>query len=130
PHAAPPKKLSDYLGLLRDPMSWVFCLYYFLTFGGLVAMVGFLPTFLTQVFGLERADAGFRAAGFAALATVLRPVGGTWADRIGGAKILLGVFPATAVLAGLMAVAVMAEDPNLAMVLFTIRALGIAAAIV
>jgi NNP family nitrate/nitrite transporter-like MFS transporter len=127
PVHGPAKTLSDFVVLLKDRMVWVFCLYYFLTFGGLVAMAGFLPTFLTQVFGLEPTDAGFRAAGFAALATVMRPLGGAWADHIGGQKILIGVFPATAALAVLMAVAVGADDPS--MVLFTIGALGMAAAI-
>ena len=43
-------------------------------------------------FGLAPADAGFRAAGFVVLATLMRPVGGWLADRIGGAQVLSWVF--------------------------------------
>jgi NNP family nitrate/nitrite transporter-like MFS transporter len=102
-------------------MSWVLSLYYFLTFGGFVAMSIYLPTFLTDMFGLTPQDAGFRTAGFVVLATAMRPFGGWLADRVGGRKILLWVFPATAVMAIFMACPLMST--------FTIGALGMAAAI-
>jgi NNP family nitrate/nitrite transporter-like MFS transporter len=96
-------------------------LYYFLTFGGFVAMALSLPVLLTEVFKLTKVDAGFRTAGFIVLATALRPVGGVLADRVGGTRILAFVFPATAVF-GLCMTSSM-------MVPFTIGALGMAAAI-
>lgn len=122
-----PVKRPQLLPLLREPKVWLLSLYYFLTFGGLVAMAVYLPTLLTDgtLFRLERLDAGFRAAGFAAVATLLRPVGGSLADRIGGQKVLLRVFPATCVLALVMALAVELES----LFLFSIGALGMAAAI-
>jgi NNP family nitrate/nitrite transporter-like MFS transporter len=118
-----------FLPLLRQGRVWVLSLYYFLTFGGLVAMAVFLPVLLTDQFhfGLSKPDAGFRTAGFVALATVLRPVGGVLADRVGGARVLFWVFPATAVLALIMAGAFVPATPDL--VLFSIGALGMAAAI-
>ena len=73
---------------LNDKRSWVLSLYYFLTFGGFVAMAVYLPTLLTEVFRLTPQDAGFRTAGFVVLATLLRPVGGVLADKIGGRAIL------------------------------------------
>src|SRR5439155_25665320 len=96
-------------------------LYYFLTFGGLVAMAVYLPTLLTDMFQLTPQDAGMRTAGFVLVATAMRPLGGSLADRIGGRAILLGIFPWTAAMALLMAV------PQ--MVPFTVGALGMAAAI-
>ena len=75
---------------LNDKRSWVLSLYYFLTFGGFVAMAVYLPTLLTEVFKLTPQDAGFRTAGFVVLATVLRPVGGMLADKIGGRNIFSG----------------------------------------
>jgi len=121
PLKGPPKSLSDMLRPLRDSMSWVLSLYYFLTFGGFVAMAIYLPTFLTDMFGLTPQDAGFRTAGFVVLATVMRPVGGWLADRIGGRTILLWVFPITAAMAIFMACPLIST--------FTIGALGMAAAI-
>ncbi len=121
PRRGPAQTLVDFVRPLRQPMSWVLSLYYFLTFGGFVAMAIYLPIFLTGTFGLSRPDAGFRTAGFVVLATLMRPVGGLLADRIGGHTILLGVFPATAVMAVFLACPLMWT--------FTLGALGMATAI-
>ncbi|HSB10535.1 MAG TPA: MFS transporter [Blastocatellia bacterium] len=121
PRRGPTRSLGDMLRPLRDSMSWVLSLYYFLTFGGFVAMAIYLPTFLTELFGLTPQDAGLRTAGFVVLATAMRPVGGWLADRIGGRTILLWVFPITAAMAIFMACPLMST--------FTIGALGMAAGI-
>jgi NNP family nitrate/nitrite transporter-like MFS transporter len=121
PRSGPPKRLADFTRPLRQPMSWVLSLYYFLTFGGFVAMAIYLPIMLTETFGLTPQDAGLRTAGFVLLATAMRPVGGLLADRVGGRAILLGVFPVTAVMAIFMACPLM--------ITFTVGALGMAAAI-
>ncbi len=122
--AAPKPRLTP---LLREDKTWVLSLFYFLTFGGLVAMAVYLPSLLTdtELFGLQPLDAGFRTAGFVALATVMRPVGGSLGDRVGGQKILMFVFPAVIALALCMALAVSVSN----MFLFTVGALGMAAAI-
>jgi MFS transporter, NNP family, nitrate/nitrite transporter len=78
--------------LRRAPKAWLLGAFYFLTFGGFVAFSIYLPTLLRAEFGLAPADAGLRAAGFVVLATVMRPVGGWLADRIGGAQVLSWVF--------------------------------------
>jgi NNP family nitrate/nitrite transporter-like MFS transporter len=117
----PAKSLADFSLPLRQPMSWILSLFYFLTFGGFVAMAIYLPIFLTQTFELTPRDAGFRTAGFVVLATAMRPVGGWLADRIGGKRILMCVFPTTAVMAIFMACPLMST--------FTVGALGMAAAI-
>jgi NNP family nitrate/nitrite transporter-like MFS transporter len=121
PRKAPPKSFADMLKPLRDKMSWVLSLFYFLTFGGFVAMSIYLPTFLTEMFKLTPQDAGMRTAGFVLLATAMRPVGGILADKIGGRTILLSVFPFTALMALFLACPYMST--------FTIGALGMAAAI-
>jgi NNP family nitrate/nitrite transporter-like MFS transporter len=106
---------------LNDNRSWILSLYYFLTFGGFVAMAVYLPTLLTEVFKLTPQDAGFRTAGFVVLATLMRPVGGVLADKVGGRAILRWIFPATALMAVFLACPMMST--------FTIGALGMAAAI-
>lgn len=121
PRPGAPKTLREVLTPLSDRMSWVLSLYYFLTFGGFVAMSIYLPIFLTEMFGLTPRDAGLRTAGFVVLATALRPVGGALADRIGGRTILLWVFPLTALMAVFLACPTMPT--------FTVGALGMAAAI-
>ncbi|MFL6291317.1 MAG: MFS transporter [Thermoanaerobaculia bacterium] len=105
--------------VLRQPLAWVLSLFYFLTFGGFVAFAIYLPTLLRDEFGLKPADAGFRTAGFVVLATLLRPVGGWLADRIGGARVLSGVF------LGVLPFALLLTWP--AMLPFSVGALGCAA---
>ncbi len=78
--------------LKREPTAWLLGAFYFLTFGGFVAFSIYLPTLLRTQFDLAPTDAGFRAAGFVVLATLMRPVGGWLADRIGGAQVLSWVF--------------------------------------
>lgn len=117
-----PKTLSENLRFLRQSrLAWVLSLFYFLTFGGFVAFSIYLPSLLKDLFALSPTDAGARTAGFVLLATVMRPVGGILADRWGGARVLVGVFIAVAVLGSLMGCPFMPT--------FTIGALGAAAAL-
>ena len=121
PRKGPVKSFSDTVRPLKDGRSWVLSLYYFQTFGGFVAMGVYLPIFLTEMFKLTPQDAGLRTAGFVVLATTMRPVGGTLADKVGGRTILKWVFPFTALMAVFLACPMMTT--------FTIGALGMAAAI-
>lgn len=121
PSVAPRRTLRQIAAPLRKANAWMLAAFYFLTFGGFVAMSIYLPTFLTEMFALSDEDAGRRTAGFIVLATLMRPVGGVLADRVGGRRLLLIVFPATAVMALLLACPLMST--------FTIGALGMAAAI-
>lgn len=118
---APAPTLAQMLAPARDPQALRLSLYYFLTFGGFVAMAGYLPIFLTEWFDLSAGDAGMRTAGFIMTATALRPVGGWLADKIGGLEVLRGVFPMVAVCALLMSL------PHL--LPFTLGALMMAAGI-
>ena len=119
PHAVRPAGFGAMVSLLRRaPVAWVLGACYFLTFGGFVAFSIYLPTLLRAQFGLTPADAGFRAAGFVVLATMMRPVGGWLADRIGGAQVLSWVFSGVAIFALLL------MWPS--MVPFTVGALGCA----
>lgn len=116
-----PKPLRQMMQPLLDRRSWKLSVYYFLTFGGFVAMAVYLPIFLTEIFRLTPKDAGFRTAGFIVLATAMRPLGGWLADRYSGRAILSLVFPGVAVMAAFL------TFPS--MVPFTIGALGMAALI-
>ena len=71
-----------------SPRAWALTLFYFLAFGGFVAMFLYLPKLLTGVHDLSKTDAGARAAGFALLAVIARPAGGWLADRIGAERVL------------------------------------------
>jgi MFS transporter, NNP family, nitrate/nitrite transporter len=82
-----------YMEVLRSGWDlYRLSLFYFVTFGGFVAMAIFLPKLLTDWFDYSLADAGLRAAGFTVFATAARPVGGWLADRVGARAILVAVF--------------------------------------
>jgi NNP family nitrate/nitrite transporter-like MFS transporter len=117
-----PRSLTEMLEpLKRSKTAWVLSLFYFLTFGGFVALALYMPTLLREIFQLSPADAGARTAGFVVVATAMRPVGGVLADKLGGAKVLLFVFAAITLLAPLLSFT--------SIVPFTIGALGCAAAL-
>lgn len=119
---ARPRSLAEMLApLKRSKIAWVLALFYFLTFGGFVALALYMPTFLREIFNLTPTDAGARTAGFVVLATIMRPIGGVVSDKIGGAKVLLLVFVAIALFSLLLSVTTI--------VVFTIGALGCAAAL-
>ncbi len=121
PRRTAAKSFAEIIRPLNDHRSWELSLFYFLTFGGFVAMAIYLPIFLTEMFRLTPQDAGMRTAGFVVLATLMRPVGGALADQVGGRTILKWVFPAVAVMAGFLACPLIST--------FTVGALGMAAAI-
>ena len=119
PQAGRPATVAAMTALLRRaPTAWLLGAFYFMTFGGFVAFSIYLPTLLRAQFGLAPADAGLRAAGFVVLATLMRPVGGWMADRIGGAQVLSWVFGGVALFSLLLI------WPSL--VPFTVGALGCA----
>ena len=120
PGAARPPNVAAMIRVLREePVAWWLGAFYFLTFGGFVAFSIYLPTLLRSQFGLSPADAGFRAAGFVVLATLMRPLGGWLSDRIGGAQVLSWVFGGVAIFSLLLA------WPS--MIPFTVGALACAA---
>lgn len=106
----------------RSRKAWALTLFYFLAFGGFVAMFLYLPKLLTGVHDLTKTDAGARAAGFALLAVLARPVGGWLADRVSAERVLRWSFAATIVLA--LVLAAFYED----MVPLTIACLSLAVA--
>lgn len=116
----PAKTMSQRLAVLRrEKLTWLFSLFYFITFGGFVAFGIYLPKLLSDVFGLDKVDAGNRTAGFVVLATLARPLGGWLSDKIAATKVLTAVF----VVVPLMAL-ILAFSPDI--VLLTICFLVIA----
>ncbi len=119
---APPKTLAESLRPLKSSSTaWILSLFYFLTFGGFVALSLYMPTFLREIFNLTPTDAGARTAGFVLLATIMRPIGGSLADKFGGAKVLVVVFVAISAFSLFLSFDTIVP--------FTIGALGCAAAL-
>jgi NNP family nitrate/nitrite transporter-like MFS transporter len=102
---------------------WRLALFYFVTFGGFVAMAVFLPKLLVDWFDFSLVDAGLRAAGFTVVATFARPVGGWLSDRFGPYPVLVVAFAGIAIDAGVLAA--VAAEPRILPV--TLAALSLAA---
>jgi NNP family nitrate/nitrite transporter-like MFS transporter len=120
PSTGPRPSVTAGIALFRqEAMPWVLSLFYFLTFGGFVAMGIYLPKLLVDPFGFTQTGAGLRAAGFVVLATLSRPVGGWLSDRIGGSRTLMVIFAILPVMA-----VILSFQPGI--VLFTIGALSAA----
>jgi NNP family nitrate/nitrite transporter-like MFS transporter len=106
-------------GVAKNEKLWLFSLFYFITFGSFVAFTIYLPNFLVTNFGLEKVDAGMRTAGFIAVATFFRPVGGWLADKFQPLFLLVGTFSIYTV-----AAIVLAFMPDMG--LYTVGCLAIA----
>lgn len=101
----PPSLLAPFAVFRTSARAWGLTLFYFLSFGGFVAIFLYLPKLLTSVHELTKTDAGARAAGFALLAVIGRPLGGWLADRVGAERVLQVSFVVTAASALGLAVA-------------------------
>ena len=104
-----PTRYRDVLG--AGWRLWRLSLFYFVTFGGFVAMAVFLPKLLVDWFDLSLVDAGLRAAGFTVVATFARPLGGMAADRWGAYPVLGLAFAGIGVDAGILAA--VAPEPRI-----------------
>jgi NNP family nitrate/nitrite transporter-like MFS transporter len=102
----------DYRAVIRAGWRlWRLALFYFVSFGGFVAMAIFLPKLLKDWFDYSLTDAGLRAGGFTVVATLARPFGGWLSDRVGAGRVLITAFVGVALdAAGL---AWQASDPSI-----------------
>jgi len=102
PNRPAPKKWADYRAVLRQKDTWLFCLFYSVTFGGFVGMSNYLTIFFNTQYGLS----AVRAADFTTLCVVagsfFRPLGGWLADKIGGIRMLLVLYGAVGALLALI----------------------------
>jgi len=84
--------LAAQLAPLSRVRVWRFSLYYFLTFGGFVALASWLPRYYIGVYGLDIGTAGMLTAVFSFSAAVFRALGGWLSDRFGARTVLYWVF--------------------------------------
>ncbi|PNP93727.1 NarK/NasA family nitrate transporter [Sphingobium sp. SA916] len=96
PDAPAPKRLVDYFHPLKSADAWWLMGFYSVTFGGFVGLAASLPIYFTDQFGLTPVVAGYCTAGCVFAGSLVRPMGGALADRIGGVKALMMVYIAAA----------------------------------
>ncbi|SNS76176.1 MFS transporter, NNP family, nitrate/nitrite transporter [Sphingomonas laterariae] len=104
PDAPPAKPLGAYLEPLKSADAWWFMLFYGVTFGGFVGLAASLSIYFTDQFGLTTVVAGYCTAACVFAGSLVRPMGGALADRIGGIRTLSVVYiVAAAALVGVSA---------------------------
>lgn len=96
PNAPAPRKMADYGALLKQADAWWLMAFYAVTFGGFVGLAASLPIYFTDQFGLSTIVAGYCTAGCVFAGSLVRPMGGALADRIGGVKALIVVYAVAA----------------------------------
>jgi NNP family nitrate/nitrite transporter-like MFS transporter len=83
-----PARVSDYFAVLKEGDAWNFCILYFVTFGGFVGMSSFFNTFFVDQYDAPKATVGLWTAPFILAGSLLRPIGGWLADKLGGIRML------------------------------------------
>jgi len=123
PDCPPPKPLSAYLEVLRDKDAWWFMFFYGVTFGGFVGLASSLTIYFNDQYGLSPVVAGYFTAACVFAGSLVRPIGGLVADRVGGIKSLSLMY----VLAALFLLAVSFGLPSrwLALALFVCAMLSL-----
>ncbi len=98
PTQVAPRRLADYGRVLKQRDTWLFCLFYSVTFGGFVGMSNYLTIFFNTQYGLDPV----RAADFTTLCVIagsfFRPVGGWLADKLGGLRMLMLLYGVVAIM--------------------------------
>ncbi len=97
PNPPPPKKLPEYAAVLRMGDAWWFMFFYAVTFGGFVGLASSLAIYFNTDYGLNAVHAGYFTAGCVFVGSMVRPIGGALADRIGGIKTLSVMYAFAAV---------------------------------
>jgi MFS transporter, NNP family, nitrate/nitrite transporter len=109
PNQPEPKPLGAYIAgyfsMLGQADAWWFILFYGVTFGGFVGLSSSLPIFYTSELGLTPIHAGYATAACVFAGSMVRPLGGALADRIGGIRTLSTVYALAAVLLVVIALA-------------------------
>lgn len=124
PNRPPPKRLAEYMNVLKTRDAWWLMGLYSVTFGGFVGLASSLTIYFNAEYGLSPVIAGFFTAACVFAGSFIRPIGGALADRIGGVRTLSVVL----VLAGLGLALTSFHHAShwtaLALVMFAMMALG------
>ena len=97
PTAPPPKGLLEYLKVLRIGDAWWFMFFYSVTFGGFVGLASSLTIYFNAEYGLSAIVAGYFTAACVFAGSLVRPIGGALADRVGGIRALSAMYVVAAV---------------------------------
>ncbi|MCY1271904.1 Nitrate transporter [compost metagenome] len=125
PNRPAPKAMADYFKALGDRDSWWFMLFYSVTFGGFLGLASTLPGYFHDQYGLAPVTAGYYTAACVFAGSLMRPLGGAFADRVGGIRTLLVVYTVASVC--IAAVGFDISSSTVALALFVVAMLSLGA---
>ncbi|MEI8393246.1 MAG: nitrate/nitrite transporter [Rhodospirillaceae bacterium] len=96
PDCPPPKTMIEYLKVFKITDAWWFMFFYSVTFGGFVGLASSLTIYFADQYGLSPVVAGYFTAACVFAGSLVRPMGGALADRIGGIRTLSIVYTVAA----------------------------------
>jgi len=124
PDAPPAKSLAQYLNILKDKDAWWFMFFYSVTFGGFVGLASSLTIYFNDLYSLGPVVAGYCTAACVFAGSMVRPLGGWVADRIGGIRTLLTMYTLAALLLFIMSFGQPTYQTALAIIIPVMMALG------
>ena len=124
PECPPAKSLADYLRVLHDRDAWWFMFFYSVTFGGFVGLASSLTIYFNDVYGLTPQVAGYFTAACVFVGSLVRPIGGAVADRIGGIKSLSAMYIGAAGFIGIVSLDLSSQYLALLMFALAMLCLG------
>jgi MFS transporter, NNP family, nitrate/nitrite transporter len=122
--APPPQKTADYLRVLKAADAWWFMFLYGVTFGGFVGLSASLTIYFNDRYGLSPVTAGYLTAACVFAGSVVQPIGGAFADRVGGVFSLSIMYAAAAGALGLISLGVWPAEVALGIFVVGMLAFG------
>lgn len=124
PECPPAKSLGDYFKILKDKDAWWFMFFYSVTFGGFVGLAASLTIYFNSQYGLSPVVAGYFTAACVFAGSMVRPLGGMVADRIGGIRSLSVMYLLAAIFLAVVSVGLPHAWIALAVFIAAMLALG------
>lgn len=122
--APAPQKRADYLRVLKIGDAWWFMFLYSVTFGGFVGLSSSLTIYFNDQYGLSPVIAGYFTAACVFVGSFMRPVGGVFADRVGGVFSLSIMYMVAAGALALIAFGIWSAPMALLIFIIAMLALG------
>lgn len=124
PECPPAKPLTEYFRVLKDKDAWWFMFFYSVTFGGFVGLASSLTIYFNTQYGLDAKMAGYFTAACVFAGSLVRPIGGRVADRVGGIKSLSVMYVFAAIFLAIVSVGLPEAWMALAVFVAAMLALG------
>jgi NNP family nitrate/nitrite transporter-like MFS transporter len=124
PKAPASQKSTDYLRVLKIGDAWWFMFLYSVTFGGFVGLSSSLTIYFNDQYGLSPVVAGYFTAACVFVGSFMRPIGGAFADRVGGVFSLSIMYTIAAGALALISLGVWSAPVALLVFMIAMLALG------